>query len=173
VLFYSWSDVIAYDRFADQAPEDAAERQRSQSRLMFRFAEAAGCRHQHLVGYFGERIDRCGSACDGCAGSVPLPTAKPARVRRRNEHVPIDDAAKSLAKDADPELLARLKELRKQLATEARVPAYVVFNDRTLLEMASVRPRTEDELLGVTGVGAAKLERYGRAFLELLASDRT
>jgi ATP-dependent DNA helicase RecQ len=164
VLFYSWADVIAYDRFADQAPPEAAPRQRSQARLMFRFAEAPGCRHQHLVGYFGERIDRCGNACDGCAGTIALPTAKPARARK--------SAPAEVPGDADPELLARLKELRKRLASAARVPAYVVFSDRTLLEMASLKPRTESELLSVSGVGAAKLERYGQAFLELLSSDR-
>jgi ATP-dependent DNA helicase RecQ len=48
------------------------------------------------------------------------------------------------------------------------VPAYVIFGDRTLVEMAARRPATRDELLDVSGVGLVKLDRYGDAFLELL-----
>jgi ATP-dependent DNA helicase RecQ len=55
--------------------------------------------------------------------------------------------------------------LRRRLAEERRVPAYVVFSDATLLEMAERRPRSEAELLQVSGVGLSKLERYGAAFL--------
>jgi ATP-dependent DNA helicase RecQ len=61
-----------------------------------------------------------------------------------------------------------LRELRKELADRAGVPAYIVFNDRTLREMVARRPGTADELLDVPGVGPAKLERWGAAFLEAL-----
>ena len=50
------------------------------------------------------------------------------------------------------------------------MPAYIVFSDKVLREMAARRPGTPDELLDVPGVGPAKLERYGRAFLEAVAS---
>ncbi len=74
--------------------------------------------------------------------------------------------------DAEPdvELLERLKELRRGLAARRRVPAYVVFNDATLLEMATLKPSTADELLQVNGVGQAKLQRYGEAFLDVIRS---
>ena len=74
--------------------------------------------------------------------------------------------------DAEPdvELLERLKELRRGLAAQRHVPAYVVFNDATLLEMATLRPSTADELLQVNGVGQAKLQRYGEAFLDVIRS---
>ncbi len=61
-----------------------------------------------------------------------------------------------------------LRELRKELADRAGVPAYIVFNDRTLREMVARRPGTAEELLDVPGVGPAKLERWGDAFLEAL-----
>jgi ATP-dependent DNA helicase RecQ len=48
------------------------------------------------------------------------------------------------------------------------VPAYVVFNDATLREMAAVRPTSPDDLLSVGGVGEAKLDKYGDAFLEVI-----
>ena len=72
--------------------------------------------------------------------------------------------------EPDPELLERLKELRRRLAQQRRVPAYVVFNDATLHEMAALKPATLDELLQVNGVGQAKLERYGETFLAAIAA---
>ena len=58
--------------------------------------------------------------------------------------------------------------LRARLASRAGVPAYVVFTDRALREMAGRLPQSEDELLAVSGVGRAKLERYGEEFLPVL-----
>ena len=63
-------------------------------------------------------------------------------------------------------LFEKLRALRRTLADENNVPAYVVFSDRTLLEMADARPRDEIEMLGVSGVGEHKLERFGKAFLD-------
>ncbi len=71
--------------------------------------------------------------------------------------------------EVDEGLFARLRELRKRLADEQQVPAYIVFADATLAEMAASKPRTSEELLEVTGVGATKLERYGEAFLSAIA----
>ncbi|PKL24720.1 MAG: DNA helicase RecQ [Spirochaetae bacterium HGW-Spirochaetae-3] len=71
---------------------------------------------------------------------------------------------------AAEELFMALRALRKRLADEAGVPPYVVFPDRTLKEMAISKPGSEEALATVYGVGRAKLERYGSAFLELLKS---
>ena len=71
-------------------------------------------------------------------------------------------------KDADDELLAALKALRSAIATAQGQPAYIVFPDRTLIEMAKERPRGLDELAGIHGVGAAKLQKYGAAFLAVI-----
>ena len=51
------------------------------------------------------------------------------------------------------------------------MPPYVVFHDRTLLELAARRPTSLDELAGVGGIGAAKLERYGEALLAVLGGE--
>ena len=75
----------------------------------------------------------------------------------------------ALVGDADPDLYAALRATRKQLADDQGVPAYVVFPDSTLHEMAVRRPRSLEELRSVGGVGEVKLERYGEAFLEVLA----
>ena len=76
-------------------------------------------------------------------------------------------AAGELEGDA-AELFGRLRALRAQLARRQGVPAYVVFSDKTLREMAISRPRTTTELRAVSGVGSAKAERYGRDFLTVI-----
>ncbi len=80
-------------------------------------------------------------------------------------------AAKALVSEEDAPLLAALKARRRALAEAQKVPAYVVFNDRTLIEMAERRPVTMDQMAGITGVGAKKLERYGATFLEVITGD--
>ena len=77
---------------------------------------------------------------------------------------------------ADPELSGpaqirfdALRELRTELAREQNVPAYIIFNNRTLREIAETDPQDFDQLATVSGVGAAKLEHYGEAVLEALA----
>jgi len=69
----------------------------------------------------------------------------------------------------DEELFARLRSLRKELAEAAGVPPFVVFGDKTLIEMAAFRPQDAAALLTIHGVGARKLEIYGPAFLKILA----
>ncbi|TLM97921.1 MAG: ATP-dependent DNA helicase RecQ, partial [Actinobacteria bacterium] len=72
--------------------------------------------------------------------------------------------------EVDEELFERLRELRREIAAEQNVPAYVVFADRSLADIAARRPTTPEELLECHGVGAAKLQRYGAAFLEAIAT---
>src|SRR5258708_4976484 len=74
--------------------------------------------------------------------------------------------------DVALDLLAALKELRRSIAKRIRQPAYVVFNDRSLLEMAALRPTTLEQMHEIHGVGQAKLEKYGQAFLEVVAGFR-
>jgi ATP-dependent DNA helicase RecQ len=77
----------------------------------------------------------------------------------------------ALADSEAAERFERLRELRLKLAKEAEVPPYVVFHDKTLAAMAALRPRDESELMAISGVGDAKLERWGAAFLAVLAED--
>lgn len=68
----------------------------------------------------------------------------------------------------DRKLFALLKNLRRRIAEEDEVPAFVVFNDASLAEMAQLQPETTHELLQVNGVGKTKLEKYGDRFIELI-----
>ncbi|NIQ57536.1 MAG: hypothetical protein GWN71_30325, partial [Gammaproteobacteria bacterium] len=141
--------------------------------------------------HFDEAIDPCGDACDVCRGVTVEDMAAEAmlahgrgrgRGRRRGrgpsgfaadgpasrrkqgspagDTTPWDEVPYELDPEADP-LFERLRALRKRLADERGVPAYVVFNDRTLREMCARRPSTAGELARINGVGPKKLERYG------------
>ncbi|MDE0727798.1 MAG: HRDC domain-containing protein [Alphaproteobacteria bacterium] len=67
--------------------------------------------------------------------------------------------------------MSALKSLRSELSRARGVPAYVVFNDRSLTDMARRRPTSEDEFATVHGVGQAKLEKFAAAFLALIAEN--
>ncbi|MFK7940375.1 MAG: DNA helicase RecQ [Roseovarius sp.] len=80
-------------------------------------------------------------------------------------------APKALVSDEDAPLLSALKAKRRALAEAAKMPAYIVFNDRTLIEMAEQRPQSLDDMAKVSGVGAKKLEKYGDEFLSVIVGE--
>jgi ATP-dependent DNA helicase RecQ len=94
-----------------------------------------------------------------------VPTAKERRAASRAAR-----AAGLGELEVDDVLFETLRALRRRLADEQRVPAYVVFSDTTLAEMAARKPATQAELLEVNGVGQTKLQRYGDAFLDAVAA---
>ena len=78
---------------------------------------------------------------------------------------------RQMVSEEDAPLLSALKAKRRFLAEQAGVPAYIIFNDRTLIEMAETRPRTLDDMARVGGVGAKKLDSYGNDFLSVIAGE--
>ena len=68
----------------------------------------------------------------------------------------------------DPDLVSALQAWRAEVARAAGIPAYVVLHDATVAALASLRPRTTDELLRVPGLGPVKASRYGPTLLSLL-----
>ena len=82
------------------------------------------------------------------------------------------DASSSAASlsSSGHDVYASLKALRHNLATEASLPPYVICHDRTLVELAQIRPRTATALHDITGLGERKIARYGAAFLEVIRS---
>jgi ATP-dependent DNA helicase RecQ len=150
---------------------------------MQKYAYTTGCRRGFLLRYFGDPAASSSCAgCDICLGThvEHAPAAKSSSPRRRRgvaggssasasrsgrREPAIDDVD---AADAQPALVAALRELRTSLARAAKVPAYVIFPDRTLVEMAVRRPVSLDALSGVRGVGPTKLERYGEKILAVI-----
>ncbi|PIS35908.1 MAG: ATP-dependent DNA helicase RecQ, partial [Nitrospirae bacterium CG08_land_8_20_14_0_20_52_24] len=98
-------------------------------------------------------------------GEQTLVLARP-RVKTRPEKKPARKRIEGL--DYDEDLFQALRVLRKRLADEAKVPPYVIFGDAALVEMAAYRPKDEEALLAINGVGAVKLERYGSDFLKVI-----
>jgi ATP-dependent DNA helicase RecQ len=177
VLLYSWADVMSYENFLDGI-EDPVLRAETRAKTveMFRLADRGGCRHQALVRYFDEAIEPCGASCDVCRGSgiEEVVAQAPGRGAAARDGGLFEPAAPAKARGraggeiVNPETFERLRALRKRLADAEGVPAYIVFSDAVLREMAKHAPRTRAELLGISGVGPVKLERYGEAFLEVL-----
>src|SRR5690606_8288790 len=166
LLFYSWADVKQHERFLDGVEDpDLYDAKRRATIALFDLVERGGCRHRAILRHFDEAMEPCGDACDACTGEDVASRAAralarhgaPGRTRgpRPAAGDPLDDAAE--------ELFERLRALRRRLADLQDVPAYVVFSDAVLRELATRRPRTDAELLAVPGVGPAKLERYGAA----------
>ena len=87
------------------------------------------------------------------------------------KNTPRRPVVKSLVSDEDAPLLSALKAKRRALAEAANAPAYIIFNDRTLIEMAETKPSTLDEMARIGGVGAKKLESYGREFLSVITGE--
>ena len=71
-------------------------------------------------------------------------------------------------KSSADSLFEKLKKLRYEISKEENVPAYVIFSDATLRQMENIRPMSDEELISIDGVGKAKLEKYGYAFIKLI-----
>ena len=113
------------------------------------YAESATCLRARVLDYFGETAGA--RSCGNCG-----PCLAPTRSREADTEAP---------------LFLELRALRRRLAEEEGVPPYVIFSDATLHDMVEQRPSTEAGLLQVRGVGRVKAERYGPAFLAVIASN--
>ena len=78
----------------------------------------------------------------------------------------------SSTKQYDRKLFAKLRSLRKEIADAEDVAPFIVFNDATLSELARIQPRTESQMLSVSGIGDTKLARYGEPFLSLIKAHQ-
>ena len=172
VLFYSWADVKLHERFLEEIEDaDVRRTKRHATVSLFRMVEQPRCRHQSVLAWFGESIQPCVTSCDVCSGQSTegrIAAMQRAQVRRAPATGVVHASRGAAAGPGDDVLFDALRALRKRLADQQGVPAYIVFSDQVLRSMAARRPRTSAELLAISGVGPAKLERYGGAFLELL-----
>ena len=180
VLFYSWADVKMHERFLNAIEDpDLWQAKRQATVSLFNLLESGSCRHQRILRHFDEGMGPCGDSCDVCSGvgvtdvigEVELGGIRAARSRRssRAKGAALGPTSGTPRRtEADQALFEALRSLRKELAGAQKVPAYIVFSDKVLQEMAARRPATPQELLEIPGVGPAKLERYGSAFLSLL-----
>jgi ATP-dependent DNA helicase RecQ len=146
---------------------------------MQRYAYATTCRRAFVLRYFGDPGARpeC-EGCDVCLGTVaprPEKGTKPERAPRerrprertsKSERAP-DPAIEHLSAEAEARFEA-LRTLRREIAREEEVPAYIVFDDKTLRQIAVHRPRTLAAFGALRGIGPVKTEKFGARFLAAL-----
>ncbi|UUP19276.1 DNA helicase RecQ [Nitratireductor thuwali] len=135
-------------------------------RAILRQLIAHGLVNVDLAGHGGLSISDDGRAFLRDKPALMLRAPRPARKERGRKAARQEAAAAMPAEHRG--LFEALREKRIELARAQNVPPYVIFHDRTLAEMAAVRPRSRAAMAGIPGIGDAKLERYGTAFLEVI-----
>jgi ATP-dependent DNA helicase RecQ len=195
VLLWQKRDHILLTYFINKISDDTErERASDRKRVISRFADSHGCRQRQICQHFGEtpKWEKCGG-CDNC-GAKPewlgkemvraeLPevaarktsfpsTSLPSTFRSlppRGKQPALELAA---TPGADPELVAYLREWRRNKARETDVSAFIILHDSTLEELCRRRPVYFAELRKVPGIGEKKAETYGVEILQALKNFR-
>ena len=189
-LLYSGTDVRTIRFFIEKEMEadnglpadvkaEAARKAEERLKYMTFYSTTTKCLRGFMLSYFGEAApQKCGncSCCLAAEEETQLLEQRTAQAKeraaasaRRLAERPRRRASEPVElSEADEKLLAALYALRKRLAGKQNVPAFMVFNDATLREMAQKKPLSMDELLNITGVGEKKAAHYGMAFLRLI-----
>jgi ATP-dependent DNA helicase RecQ len=136
-------------------------------RSIFRQLHGAGVITLDITGYGTWKVTDAGRRVLKGAEKITLrkDTLKPGRKAAR---AVANAAALAAGEASDTLLFEALRRRRSELAKEQRVAAYVVFADKTLIDMARRKPKTTSEMAGVHGVGESKLRQYGEVFLEII-----
>jgi len=119
-----------------------------------------------LAGHGGLSIASAGRDFLRDKPTLMLRVPAPPRARRSKT---ARSAAPSAVTETDRDLFEALRRKRTELARAQNVPPYVIFHDKTLIELAATRPASRTAMAKVPGIGDAKLERYGEAFLAVIA----
>lgn len=123
-----------------------------------------------MAGYLKKSIENYGLLRLTAAGKAYIAHPTPFQVMMDNEFNESDYEEEHEGGTAvlDPELLTALRDLRRRMARKLEIPPYVIFQDVSLDQMATMYPITEDELLNIQGVGVGKAKRYGKEFCALI-----
>ncbi len=162
VLFFSYADKFKQDYFINNIRDDD-EREKAQENLaqVLHYGDLHSCRRKFLLNYFNEHYPEtnCGN-CDKCVKEpsfkiIPKLSSMVGGIKIEND-------------SCDKILLEKLKALRTKEAQRLHVPPYVVFGDKTLIQMAKHLPKTEEAFLEIHGVASKKLEQFGEQFMQLI-----
>jgi len=187
VLLWQKRDHILLDYFIGKISDDAErERASGRKRVISRFADSSACRHRQICLHFGETPpwERC-SACDNCgtkpdwlkqeivAASAPEIARRSAAAAAPSFYTPRLKSERPRVRDltppeAEPALAEYLREWRRSMARENKVPAYIILHDSTLEELCRRRPSNLALLKQVPGIGEKKADVYGAEILQVL-----
>ena len=185
VLLWQKRDAGLLAHFIGQI-EDPTEKDRAWQRYreIRGFAESKVCRHHQICSHFGEtrKSTRC-AACDVC-GFMPSWLAAPVQAEqlpkntKSRKSVSASSHSSAAAKSSSslphadlgiaPELREQMREWRRNVSKEQKIPAFVILHDSTLDRICQVRPSSIAELLNVSGIGERKAELYGREIVQIV-----
>lgn len=157
-------------RFTQEEWDSLRRADETRMQKMIAYCTEDHCFRAFLLDYFGENYEESCGNCSFCLGRAMTDAWKkesPFPEGERGKTGPKVRPADTL-EAGQRELFEQLRILRREIASEKKIPPYIVFSDRTLADMCRKIPRTEAELLDVNGVGEYKLEHYGAQFLEIL-----
>ena len=140
---------------------------KKQWRSIFRQLHAAGVITLDITGYGTWKVTEAGRRVLKGAEKITLRTDT-LKAGRKAARAAAKAAALADGSPGDTELFEALRRRRSELAKAQRVAAYVVFADKTLIDMARRKPQTVLEMAAVHGIGEAKLARYGQDFLDVI-----
>ena len=179
VLFFSYADKFKQDYFINNIRDDD-EREKAQENLsqVLHYGDLHSCRRKFLLNYFNEAFstENCGN-CDQC-----VEKQRPSIKNDSHFSSPIFGGIKTEEVSSDGDLIFenddsneydkilfdKLKALRTQEAQRLQVPPYVVFGDKTLIQMAKHMPKNSEEFLEIYGVATRKLEQFGEQFIQVI-----
>lgn len=182
IMLYMAKDIYTIKYFIDNNDdnEELSEeqkkliRKRDIDRLnkMVEYCTTSGCLRNYILRYFGEKAyGECGS-CSSCGASEKRRTKRGRLAEALERRQKIAELSKKPAPAVSPlssaderALYERLKYIRLKQSKIQGVPPYVIYNDRTMLDICRRLPVTAEELLSCDGIGNAKVKRYGRLII--------
>jgi ATP-dependent DNA helicase RecQ len=157
---------LGHDKIAAYATGKGRSREEWQS--LIRQLLAGNFLELDIGGFGGLTITEKGGALLKGEAAFHYRSASLTKLQRKPRAAALSPTGAPTLSAGDVALLAALKHLRLRLAKERRVPAYVIFSDRSLIDMATRKPLSPSEFAEVHGVGAAKLNDFAALFLDLL-----
>lgn len=180
LMLYSKKDKGLQSFFiqsSDASPEIKSLKWRNLDALVS-YAEGGECRHAEILTYYkdSQRLKRCGH-CDTCVPNSDRKIVEVLTARRDSAVQLVKNKKKHnfiVGEELNPSqqiVFRALKDWRKAKANELDVPAFVIFGDKTLRELAQVHPTTLGELTNIYGIGEAKVEKFGAELLHELQNN--
>ncbi|MDE7321652.1 MAG: RecQ family ATP-dependent DNA helicase [Lachnospiraceae bacterium] len=164
------------EELSDEELENVMEKDRERLKKMVFYCHTKYCYRKYMLNYFGEKADSFCGGCGNCIRKIEAERYQDKQDRYSGrihgmagvrQLVPADGRGKRAFDN--PELYDQLRLLRNSLAKEMEVPAYVIFTDKTLKEMSMYLPSSREELLEISGVGQAKYDKFGKAFMDVIS----